>query len=106
MGGFDMGEIKFVWNGIRVDGKLYRAWYSESALKNHEAGTITIYARDYKSLPSIAGLTIQNETDMMTDYFEKDKVRVVPSHPMHTAIHAAMKQMDEHNTKKYAKRYS
>ena len=76
--------VKFMYNGLKVDGQLFRGayskgpWTAESKLPD---GTITIYAKDYKSFPAIEGLNIQNETDIMTDYFETDKIRIKPGEP-------------------------
>lgn len=93
-------SVKFMWNGIKVDGKLYRAFYSDGQLINHPAGTITIYGRDYKSFPKIAGLTIHNNSDSMTDYFETDTIRVTPDNVHYAAVRKAIEANREH----YAKR--
>ena len=97
-------KLKFMWNGIKVDGKLYRARYSNGKLINAPEGTITIYAKDY-DLPKVAGLNIENNTDLMTDYFEKDKVRVTPDNIHYAAVKEAMKKQDEHYRKRYEKKY-
>ncbi len=96
-----MNGIKFMWNGIKIDGELYRVFYSDSKLiGNYPEGTITIYARDYKSLPKIEGINVQNDSDMMTDYFENDRARILPDNPHYTAIVEAMKLRKEHDTKR------
>lgn len=97
--------IKFMWNGIKKDGKLYRARYSDGKLLNSPEGTITIYARDYDDFPKVEGLNIENNTEIMTDYFEKDRVRVTPDNIHYTAVTEAMKKQDEHHRKQYAKKY-
>ena len=94
-------SIKFMWNGIKVNGTLYRCWYSDSKLTNHPEATITIYAKDYKSLPVIDGLQAQNDTDIMTDYFEKDRIRVTPDNQYYASITQAMDKMKEHNDRRY-----
>lgn len=96
-------DVKFVWNGIKVDGKLHRAWYSVGNLVNYPADTVTIYCRDYDPLPKINGLNVENDTDLMTDYFEKDRVRVLSSNPHYPAIMEAIKKMNEHNNKRCEK---
>jgi len=96
---------KFMWNGIKADGKLYRAWYSKGQLINAPEGTITIYGRDYyPPLPAIEGLTVQNDSEMQTDYFETDRVRVTPDNPHYPAVLAAYEKQEAHNAKCYAKR--
>lgn len=100
--------VKFMWNGIKVDGKLYRCRYStghytkESGLPND---TITVYAKDYSSIPQIAGLTIINNSDGMTDYFEKDRIRILPDNIYYNEAKAAYDKMVVHNEKRFEKKY-
>lgn len=99
--------VKFMWNGIKVDGELYRAHYSmgnytmQSGLPQ---GTITIYAKDYTDLPQIDGLTIINESDSMTDYFEKDRIRVLPDSKYYEEVKSAYEKMNEHIHKRLVKK--
>ncbi len=94
-------QIKFLWNGIKVDGKLHRVFYSGAELiGNYPKGTLTIYARDYKSLPKIPGVNVQNDSDMMTDYFETDRARILPDNPHYAAICAALQKLKKHNSKR------
>ena len=89
-----MGKITFTIDGLKItvdEGKTIL----EAALENGiyipvsyskgnytrqsglPEGTITIYSKKYgKSLPR--GLFPQNESDPLTDYFEKDKARIKP----------------------------
>ena len=76
-----MKMIKILKYGIEADGKYISCFYSDSQLINYPAGTITVYARDYKHLP--AELNPENDSDMMTDYFEQDRARILPSHPLY-----------------------
>lgn len=84
----------FYWNGIKdaKGAKLQKAWYSDSEIRGMPAGTITIYARDYRRFSNLVAkcFEIQNDTDVMTDYFDSDKIRVVPTHPLYPAVLAAM----------------
>ena len=73
-------SIKFLKKGIRFDGQYTPVFYSqgnytpESKLPKK---TITVYSRDYgKRLPS--ALSPINQSDGMTDYFEKDRARILP----------------------------
>lgn len=72
-------NIKLLKKGIKIEGKYYPAHYSSS--DNNINGNATIYIRSYDSLPKDAykELDIQNDTDMMTDYFERDRIRISPS---------------------------
>jgi hypothetical protein len=96
---------KFMYNGIKVDNTLYRAWYSQSKLTNAPEGTITIYNREYwPRFPTIDGFTVQNDTELMTDYFDKDRIRVYPDNPHYPAVLAAWEKQEAHNAKRYAKK--
>lgn len=84
--------IKFFWNGIKGrDGKLWRCQYGSGPWVNLPQGTITIYAKDYRSAPAdvVAAFKIENGTDYQTDYFERDRIRVGVDHPMYALVRAA-----------------
>lgn len=91
---------KFMWNGIKVDGTLYKAHY----LRSDEV--ITIYGKGYTSFPLIAGLQIENDSDIMTDYFENDRIRVSPGNTHYQAVLEAFQKQEEHYQKKFDKLYS
>lgn len=101
-------QVKFMWNGIKVDGVLYRGHYYCGAYTEQSGipyGTITIYAKDYSvDFPEIDGLKIINESDGQTDYFEKDRIRVFPNNKYYEQVKAAFKKQNEHNEKRFAKR--
>jgi hypothetical protein len=100
-----MTNLKFKWNGIKAsDGKLQRAFYSDGALLNSPAGTITIYGRDYKPFSAEVreAFKVENDSDGMTDYFETDRIRVTPAHPLYSQVQAALVAREAH----YAKRAS
>jgi len=88
--------LKFLWNGIKPDGKLYRASYSPGELINQPAETITIYAKDYERFPAIEGLTVENDSDLMTDYHAKDLIRVTPDNIHYPAVKAALDAENRH----------
>ncbi len=70
--------------GIRVSGKYFPAWYSRSTLING-AEAVTVYAKCILTgLPDC--LKPQNDSDMMTDYFEKDRVRFYSGTPEYSAL--------------------
>jgi hypothetical protein len=99
-------KIKFVWNGIKVNGKLYRVWYNEGELigGRYPDGTLTIYRKDYREgrFPDVPGITVHNNSDMMTDYFESDRIRITPDSQHYAAVVDAIKQSKVHNAKRYA----
>lgn len=97
--------IKFFWNGIKDseanEGKLQKVFYSDGEFVNLPAGTITIYARDYRRLSN--GIRemfrVINESDIMTDYFENDTIRVDPSHILYPQVKAALDAQKAHAKK-------
>ena len=98
--------LKFYWNGIKEDGgKLQTCHYSDGQLINHPAGTITIYGREYKSFSAgiHAAFVVENDSDMQTDYFEQDRIRVQPDHPLYAQVTEALSAHKAHNTKRAAK---
>ena len=70
--------IKFLKKGIKINGEYFSCFYSPS--KNNLNGNATIYIKSYKSLPKEAYelLQVENNTDLQTDYFEKDRIRISP----------------------------
>jgi hypothetical protein len=97
-----MAQLKFFWNGIKENGgKLQRCHYSGSQLVNHPAGTITIYARDYKAFS--AGIReafkVDDDSDYATDYVVQEHIRVLPDHPLYESVLAAMLAEKAHNEK-------
>lgn len=67
-----------------TDGKIKaKVFYSAAILINDTRRCVTIYAKDYSDdLQKIFGNEYQNDTDMMTDYFEKGKVRIFESNKL------------------------
>jgi hypothetical protein len=98
----------FYWNGIKDDkgSKLQKAWFSLGQLTNYPQATITIYARDYCHFSDNvrACFVVQNDTDTMTDYFDSDRIRVIPSHPLYPQVLAAHKAQEAHRARRAAKR--
>ena len=93
-----MANIKFMWNGIKVDGKLTKVSYSAGPYIKQsgiEDGTVTIYGKDYISLPNI-GLEIKNDTDIQEDYFRNDKIRIAKDNPMYKEAYNAYLKMEAH----------
>lgn len=88
-----MENVRFLKKGIRANGKYFPAWYSEGPYTEQSGlpeGTITVYAKDILiGLPKELNPT--NDSDMMTDYFEKDRARILPSSPLHKPAFAALK---------------
>lgn len=88
-----MTNLKFFYNGIKATGgKLQTATFDDGELRNYPKGTITIRAREYRRFCPVisAAFEVANSTDIQSDYFEKDTIRVLPSHPLYPAVHAAL----------------
>ena len=92
--------IRFMYNGLKTeDGKLHKVWYSQSALKHHPEGTITVYAHIDRSPPKVAGLVAENHTEIQSDYFGTDTIRVTPDNPHYPAVRAAYQKQEAHRAK-------
>ena len=106
-----MTTFKFLWNGIKANnGSLQKASYSQpgsyatwSGLPN---GTITIYAKTYSGFSAEVweAFDVANDSDTMTDYFEKDRIRVKPNHPLYQEVAKALDAQSQHWDKTQAKR--
>lgn len=99
--------LKFMYNGIKLEGKLFKGHYSKGTYTERSGiaqGSITIYACDYASFPSIDGLTVKNDTDSMTDYFEKDRIIVEPTNEFYTAVLTAFNAQEAKRIARYNKR--
>ncbi len=70
-------SIRFYYNGIKVNGgDLIKCHYSA------DENSATIYASGYgDSLPGSL-FDVRNDTDIMTDYFDKDSARLSADHPL------------------------
>lgn len=92
-----MKMIKFMYNGIKVDGVLYKASYSKGNYRPESGlleADITIYGKRYKELPDI-GVKIENNSDFQSDYFENDKIRVTEHCPIYGQVLDAWKKQEE-----------
>jgi hypothetical protein len=103
--------IKFYYNGIKVGGgKLIKCWYSVDNNKDN-APEVRITAKDYDAqLPK--ELNPENNTDYMTDYFDKDRASITPESPYYKQARAAalvleikrLRRSIESDTAYYARR--
>jgi len=102
--------VKFMYNGLKVDGKLFRGFWSKNGVVVKETGkvcfeTITFYARGYASLPKETGFLIHNNTDITTDYIESDMVRFSPDHANYKDAFQAWKLQETRNAKRLIAKY-
>mgnify|MGYP000089798772 FL=1 len=75
-----ISSIKFFYNGLRLNGSrsLVRVGYSLDL----DAQTVTIYARSGETLPREL-FTVENDTDLYTDYFDDDRAELTQAHPLY-----------------------
>ena len=102
-----MNTLKFFYNGIKAaDGKLQRCHYSIGEVKPYPYETITIYARDYIGFNAAVSqeFKIENNSELLSDYNEKDCIRVTPAHPLYAEVLAAHEKAVQHIAKQYALR--
>lgn len=91
--------IKFLWNGIKVDGELFKGWWSDCRLDGFPAGTVTFYVDGYKQLPRECGFEVENYSDIMRDYFDNDTVRIRPGSVWHHEATEAVRKYKIHGCK-------
>lgn len=98
--------VRFFWNGLKVGkGALLGAHFTYT--KAWTAGTreipehLSIYFTDY-DLPAevVTALTPVNNSNMMTDYFEKSHAMITRSHPLWSAVLAAYVAQEEKAVKR------
>lgn len=102
----------FFWNGIKdaKGEKLQKAHYSMGGYTNvpaeMAAETISIYARDYTGFSALVRscFDVKNDSDGMTDYFETDRIQVLPGHPLYPEVRAAFEAQQAHRERRVAKR--
>ena len=96
--------IKLLQNGVKDEkGNYTRVFYSMGNTRDHSSRCITIYARNYKDLPAELG-KIENDSDIMTDYFENDSVVLEPGDKYYVAALAAYNKHQESIAKRNQKR--
>ena len=88
-------SIRFYYNGIKVNGgELIKCHYSAD-----ENGA-TIYASSYGAELPRALFDVRNDTDIMTDYFDKDSARLSADHPLFKyAFYMAKKEEYKQNAR-------
>lgn len=98
----------FYYNGIRDEkgAKLQKAGYGKADLARYPADTITIYANGYRDFSPLvhACFEVENKSDAMIDYFEKDMIRVVPQHPLYPQVLAAFEKQQAASAAKAQRR--
>ena len=87
--------VKFLQNGIKADGNYVPVHYYLRECDN----AVCVIARNYDDLPAELG-EIVNNSDSMTDYFEKDRCYITRDDPRYFAARAAYRQKHLSDLKK------
>ena len=78
--------IKLNKHNVQGNGHSARVHYSAFRMASTGQECVTIYAKDYSNkLHLIIADGYENDTDMMTDYSEKGRVRILKGHPLYAA---------------------
>jgi hypothetical protein len=89
--------VEFLWNGIKVNGILYKAKYSKCGDDSYN-----IYPKDYENFPSIDGLYISNPTDDLN----KELIHVKSNNWFYKEILKACDEAEEHKKLEHKKKYN
>jgi hypothetical protein len=93
-------QVRFFFNGIKVNGgQLQKAHLSLierwTKTNGEEINThVVLYARNYRHFsPEVGQLfTVENNTELQSDYFEEDRIRIPLGHPLFSAALEAVIQ--------------
>ena len=99
--------MKFFYNGIKgSDGKLQKCYYADGPYHNLPSDCITIHGKHYKGFSEEVRNTfkVENGTELQTDYFENDRIRVFSSHPLYAQVKAAYEKQELHSNQVAIKR--
>lgn len=90
-------KIKFTMFGIKVNGKLHKAGYY---LDGHSQA-IKVWSTDHLRFPAEVNalFAVTNNTDIMTDYFEKDRFVVHSRDPFYPEVKDAMERYNDYRNK-------
>lgn len=99
-------SIKFYYNGLRLNGSraLVKCSYSIDNSRHTASPCVTICADRGGSLPRDL-FPVENDTDIMTDYFDNDRATITADHPLYPFARAAAVKY-EINLLKISQRYA
>ena len=86
--------IKFNLFSVTDGARKTKVWYSlDMTLDGKKC--VTILAREYGAqLRGMFPLETENLTDLMTDYFDKDRVRLFEGHPLYQAARTTANRLE------------
>lgn len=99
-------EIKFLFNGIKIDGQLVKGFYSKGNYTNGAVGCFYVkgYFRGQGDLLR-KYFKVENDTDLMTDYFDEDKIYFFEGDKLLKEFNEMVKQNEIRHAKQAVKRY-
>lgn len=99
-------SIKFYYNGLRLNGSrtLVKCSYSIDNSRRTASPCVTICADRGGSLPRDL-FPVENDTDIMTDYFDNDRATITADHPLYPFARVAAVKY-EINLLKTSQRYA
>lgn len=99
-------SIKFYYNGLRLNGSraLVKCSYSIDNSRRTASPCVTICADRGGRIPRDL-FPVENDTDIMTDYFDNDRATITADHPLYPFARAAAVKY-EINLLKISQRYA
>ena len=97
-----MNEVKFMYNGIKINGKLVKGHWSKGSYTNE--ALYCFYADSCFSRELREAFSVKNESDIMTDYFETDKIYFFAGDKYLKEVESSFKQQEIKNLKNKIKR--
>ena len=94
--------IKFMYNGIKINGKLIKGFWSKGNYRN--GAIFCVYARGYFTPELKEFFKVENDTDIMTDYFETDSIYFSEKDKYIKEVENAYLQQEIKNAKRAIKR--
>ena len=86
--------IVFLAHAVKKGGMKARVHYSAHTDSNGRK-CVTIYSKDYdRALGEIFAAGYKNDTDTMTDYFDKGRVTIYEGHPLYEKAMGRVKMND------------
>lgn len=98
-----MNELKFMYNGIKINGKLVKGFYSKSNYTN--GALFCFYADSYCCQELRKIFTVKNGSDITTDYFEEDKIYFFENDKYIEEVRKAWKKRESRSLKKQIEFY-
>ena len=102
--GSDKKPIRFLMHSVTNGVDKVKVRYSASHDDDMNLSYIIVYASSYAGELSKIFPSVINNSDIMTDYFEKDRVKIFPDSPYWTACKAAHDKFHDSMKKRKEKR--